>query len=240
MKKITKERIKKTLKVKNLKKVKVEKVFGKEKNKAYRFKRNLFFIIVSILFLTFFFLIRYFNILTGLILINIKHIKLVNFISLISLILIIFCFYLADKSFNLNFKKRHYFFIYFTLIIGILLSFLYFKYPYYDKFEHFFFPIMYASIAYHVVSKQNLNLFWKLFFTFFIIIGSLSIFEFVEYFLDLFFDWKLQGVFLESSVGSYETILDKIDDTMIDIGLGILGTIVYIFSVVFIEKMKYS
>ena len=224
-------------KLKNIKKVKVEKIFGKEENKAYRFKRNSFFIIIGILFLISFFLIRYFNILKDLILINIKYIKLFNFISLTGLIVIIFCFYLADKSFNLNFKKRHYFFIYFTLIVGVFLSFLYFKYPYYDKFEHFFFPMMYASIAYHIVSRHKLNLFWKLFFTFFIIIGSISIFELVEYFLDLLFDWKLQGVFFEN-LGNYEIILDKIDDTMIDVGLGVLGTLAYVFSVVFIEFRK--
>lgn len=219
-----------------MKKREIEKVFGKEENKSYRVKRNTFFILLVVLFLIFFFFRRYFNFLT-----NIQYLELVNLISLVGLAIVIFSFYLADKSFNLNFKKRHYFYVYFTSIAGITMSFLYFTFPYYDKVQHFFFPMMYASIIYFTISKKlNLNLFWKLSFTFFIIIGSLSMFELLEYFLDFLFDWKLQGVFLENTLfpGGYETILNRIDDTMIDIALGILGTLTYILSVLFIEKNK--
>lgn len=236
-----KEKIKERIeKIKKIKKIKIEKVFGKQEDKSYFFKRNLFFIVLLIIFLVFFFFKRYFNFLILLDIINIKYFKLVNFVSLLGLLIVVFCFHLADRAFKINFKKKHYFFVYFMSITGITLSFLYFKYTNYDKIEHFFFPMMFASMVYYIISKQKISLSWKLFFTFFIVIGSLSIYELLEYFLDFLFDWKLQGVFLENPVSDsgYEIILDKIDDTMIDIFLGIVGTLIYIVSVAFIEKRK--
>jgi len=78
-------------------------------------------------------------------------------------------------------------------------------------------------------------------FTFFIVIGSLSMFEILEYFVDYIFDLKLQGVFLENPAieGGYQLILHRIDDTMIDMTLGIMGTLIYILSTaLYINKKK--
>lgn len=129
--------------------------------------------------------------------------------------------------------------MYLMSIMGIILSFLYFRFPNYDKIEHFFFPIMFASITYHILSKKlDIPFKWKLFFTLFIIIGSLSIFELIEYFLDFSFNWRLQGVFIEDPTGNYKEILGRIDDTMIDMLIGIIGTLLYIVSLLMINKSK--
>ncbi len=213
---------------------KIEKVFGKEETRIYILKRNIFFALITLFFIIGFFLRRYFNFLTEL-----RYLKLVNLVSFLGLIIAIFIFHLADKMFNLNLRKRDYFFMYFMSIMGIILSFLYFKLPNYDKIEHFIFPMMFASITYHILSRKlSIPFKWKLFFTFFIIIGFLSIFELVEYFLDFLFDWRLQGVFIEEIPGNYREILARIDDTMLDILIGITGTLVYITSLLVIERLK--
>ncbi len=54
-------------------------------------------------------------------------------------------------------------------------------------------------------------------------------FELGEYALDYFFDLKLQGVYLRDLQGleKFNLIVDRIDDTMIDLFLGILGSSLY-------------
>ena len=71
---------------------------------------------------------------------------------------------------------------------------------------------------------------WRLTFIFFIVVGSLSLFELGEYGLDYFFDFKLQGVFLRDLQGleKFNIIMDRIDDTMIDIATGVIGTMYYV------------
>jgi hypothetical protein len=90
--------------------------------------------------------------------------------------------------------------------------------------------MMFASIVLHMLKKLKLDLKWKLFFTFFIVAGFLGIFEIGEYLLDLFFDLKLQGVFLKNLQGeliNFDIIQHPLDDTMIDLSLGVIGTAIY-------------
>ena len=212
----------------------IEKVFGKEETKSYILRRNIFFILIALLFIVGVFFRRYFNFITDL-----KYLELVNIVSLIGLIIAIFMFHLANKMFDLNLRKRDYFFMYLMSITGIVLSFLYFKLPNYDKIEHLFFPMMFASITYHIISRKlSIPFKWKLFFTFFIIIGFLSIFELVEYFLDYLFNWRLQGVFIEEVPGNYKEILARIDDTMLDILIGMVGTLVYMVSLLLLKRIN--
>lgn len=216
------------------KQAQAEKIFGKEESRFYKIRRNTFFTGLIILFVLGFFIRRYFNALT-----NLEYLELVNIASLIGLILVIGAGHLFDYTFDLKLRKRDYFFVYFMTIAGITLSMLYYKIPNYDKVEHLLFPMMFASIAFYILTRKlKISLGWRLFLTFFIIVGSLSIFEVIEYFLDLLFNWKMQGVFIEDASGNFIEVLDRINDTMIDIALGILGTLIYIFSVLFIERNK--
>ena len=97
----------------------IEKVFGKEETKSYILRRNIFFILIALLFIVGVFFRRYFNFITDL-----KYLELVNIVSLIGLIIAIFMFHLANKMFDLNLRKRDYFFMYLMSITGIVLSFL--------------------------------------------------------------------------------------------------------------------
>ncbi len=142
----------------------------------------------------------------------------------------ILSFYVIDEILNLKFRKVHYIFI---LIIGIgslFLSPLFFLIPNYDKPQHFFFPILLASMIFYLASKTKLNIRWRLAMVFFIVIGTIGLFEVGEYLGDLLFDLKLQGVFLKASFTSDDFIIiqSRIDDTMIDLLLGMAGTVSYI------------
>ena len=215
-------------------------LFGKSHNESYRIRRWLFFFVVVFLLLAGFYLNRYLGILISISLISLQYINIINLVSIISLALIVFCFKLADTSFDIHFNRRHYFFIIFMSVFAAFFSFLYFRVLYVDKFQHLFFPMMIGSVIYHMVKKLRLPVKYSLTFTFFIVIGISGIFEVIEYFLDFIFDWKLQGVYFlnNESQGGYQLILNKIDDTMIDIGLAIIGMGFYIGSIFLIEKKR--
>jgi len=138
-------------------------------------------------------------------------------------------FYFLDHMFDIKFKMRHYLFMILIIILSILLSPLYFTYPNYDKVQHFIQPILLSSMVFYLIAKLNLELKWKITFTFFTAIGILGLFELGEYGLDHLFDLKLQGVYLRDIGGieKFNLIVDRIDDTMIDLFLGMIGTMLY-------------
>src|SRR3989344_5404211 len=162
-------------------------------------------------------------------------------IGSLSAIVLLVIFYLTDHLFNLDFKKRHYLFIIIISISTFLLSSLYYVHPQYDKIQHFVQPLMFSSIVFHMVNKLKLERKWKLTFTFFVIVAAAGIHELAEFGLDYFFDWKLQGVFARDLTGieKYELLLDRNDDTMIDLLLGVLGSGVHVlYLAIFYNKFK--
>ena len=80
-----------------------------------------------------------------------------------------------------------------------------------------------------MINKLKLALKWKITFTVFSVAGILGIFEIGEYILDLFFNLKLQGVYLRDLKGleKFHLILNPLDDTMADMSLGLLGSSIY-------------
>jgi hypothetical protein len=161
--------------------------------------------------------------------------KSLNFLILsFSAIAFIAVFYITDHLFDLRFKARHYIFAVLISIASFLLYNLYSVYPAYDKFLHFVQPIMFASIFFHMTYELRLKLKWRLLFVFFIVTGSVGVFEIGEWTLDKFFDLDLQGVVLKEVQEFGEKLIvlqEPIDDTMIDMGLGILGAALYSISV---------
>ena len=147
-----------------------------------------------------------------------------------SAIALLVFFYIVDHYYDLDFKRGHYVFILIIAISSFLLSPLYFIYPNYDKIQHLVQPILLSSIFYHFISRLKIEKKWQLTFLFFVMVGLSGLFELGEYFLDYLFDWKLQGVFLRNISGfeKYDILLDRIDDTMIDMALSALGTAIYI------------
>jgi len=147
----------------------------------------------------------------------------------ISCVAFLLFFYSVDHLFDIRFDRRHYVFIIIIAVASFLLSPLYYQYPNYDKVQHFIQPMMVCSIFFFMINKLNLELKWKIVFTFFMTVGVLGLFEIGEYTLDSLFDMKLQGVYLRDFQGieKFNLIIDGLDDTMIDLIFGALGSILY-------------
>ena len=151
-------------------------------------------------------------------------------------------FYFLDHMFDVKFKIRHYTFMILIIIFSLLLSPLYFSYPNYDKVQHFIQPILLASMIFHLINKLKLELKWKITFTLFTTLGILGLFELGEYALDHLFDLKLQGVYLRDFEGieKFNLIVDRIDDTMIDLFLGMIGTLLYSLALIIKHRKTLS
>jgi len=140
-------------------------------------------------------------------------------------------FYSIDHMFNIGFKLRHYGYIFLILLFGILLSPLYFISENYDKILHFILPILGCFLFFYIINKKNLDFQWKIFITFMFIVSFLAIHEIGEYLLDFIWDWKLQGVYLRdiSGLEKFSLVMEKNDDTMMDLILGVIGGLLFVF-----------
>ncbi|MBX4211988.1 hypothetical protein KW787_00840 [Candidatus Pacearchaeota archaeon] len=158
----------------------------------------------------------------------------------ISFIALIVFFYIADHVFDIRFQPKHYIFIILIGVSSLLLSPLYYIYPNYDKIQHLIQPMLLGSMIFYMVSKLPLQLKWKLTFTFFITVGLLGLFEIGEYGLDLLFNLKLQGVYLRDihGVDKFNLVLNRIDDTMIDLIFGVSGVSIYIIGLFLYLRKK--
>lgn len=161
-----------------------------------------------------------------------------SIIRAIGVVVLLASFYFLDHFFELDFERRHYILIIIVAFISFPLGQLYVIYPSFDKFAHFFEPIIIASLVFFMVDKLKLKLKWKLFLTFFVVVGATGLFEMGEYALDTFFGFRLQGVYHYNSATDFFLTQSKIDDTMIDLALGAIGTFVYVISVALFGKEK--
>lgn len=151
------------------------------------------------------------------------------FIRLAFGVVAVILLYLFDGLFRMGLKRIHYAAYVIIIISGVLMSPLFYIYPYYDKVLHFFLPILTSFLVFYCVNKLDIKLRWKILFTFSIVVAILGIFEIVEYTLDLLLDMKLQGVYLRDSYGieKLSVLTDPLDDTMVDMVFGTLGSLVY-------------
>jgi hypothetical protein len=138
-------------------------------------------------------------------------------------------FYIGDRLYEIHFQNRHYIFFIIMVCMGVLASPLYFIYPQYDKIQHFILPILMSSMAFWMVNKLPLEKKWKIWYTFYIVVALIGMFEIVEYVIDRIFDFKLQGVYLRdiSGLSKLHTIQEPLDDTMMDMFLGVMGSTIY-------------
>lgn len=141
-------------------------------------------------------------------------------------------FYLADHMFEIDFKLKHYYYIMIILSFGILFSPLYFLSSIYDKILHLIMPIFGCLLIFHIVDKKKLSIQWKLLVVFLFIVTALTMNEVGEYLIDQLWDLKLQGVYIRDISGAEKLnlIMSKIDDTMIDLILGMIGALSFIAS----------
>jgi len=147
------------------------------------------------------------------------------------IIFFFFYYYKASDYFDINFELKHYLYILIIAFFGILLSPLYFLSGNYDKILHLIIPLLTGGIVFFLVNNQNLTLKWKLVTTLLFTIAILTIFEIIEFTLDKLWDLKLQGVYMRDITGleKFNIIMDKNDDTMADLIIGILGGLIFIF-----------
>jgi len=183
---------------------------------------NLVFLVVSVILIIVFAFAKVMPLLTG-----------------IMAITVIFYFYMIDKTLRIEFTRKHYIFFIAIVFFGLILNPLYEILVFYDKVLHFFLPMLYASIVYFAISKLGINLKLKLVFVFFVVIGTLTLFEIGEYFGEIIFGIETQGVYVRTgNAGESELYLDKFDDTMIDLSLGVVGTFLYLFAIVFLGRKE--
>jgi len=138
-------------------------------------------------------------------------------------------FYFIDHAFDVDFKESHYILLAAILLFGIILSPLYFISSIYDKILHLIIPILGCILIFYIADKKNLSLQWKLFISSMFIVSFISLHEIGEYLMDLLWDLKLQGVYIRDITGleKFDLVLDKNDDTMIDIIIGTIGGILF-------------
>lgn len=154
------------------------------------------------------------------------------FVRASGFILSLLLFFLFDYFFRMGFKSHHYVIFIFISTAGILLSPFYYIFPVYDKVLHLTSPFLLCILVFFMVNKLNTKFSIKLFITVMIITSFLALFEIGEYGLDRLFDWKLQGVYLRdySGVEKLNIIMDKNDDTMIDLILGTIGSLFFVIT----------
>lgn len=162
------------------------------------------------------------------------------FFRLSTFVFSLFLFYIIDLWIGLGFKKYHYVIFSLISISGTIFSPLYFISPNYDKLLHLFAPILLCILVYYLLDKVKIKFSTKLLLTFAVMVTTLAVFEIGEYALDMLFDLKLQGVYIRdiSGVAKLNIIMDKNDDTMIDMMLGMVGAMIYILikAVIFYER----
>lgn len=151
------------------------------------------------------------------------------FIRVAGFITGVIIFYFLDIFFKINFQPKHYLYILIILTSSMLFSPLYFISESYDKILHLILPIFGSALIFYMINNKRLSFQWKLLVTFMFIISFIAIHEMGEYLLDLFWDLKLQGVYIRdiSNIEKLNLILPKNTDTMIDMLISTFGGIVF-------------
>ena len=90
-------------------------------------------------------------------------------------------------------------------------------------------PILGCMVLFFIVDKMQIHFKYKLVITFASIVCVLTFLEIGEYIFDFFWDFRLQGVYVRDIAGleKYKIILGRNDDTMIDLMLGVAGSILF-------------
>jgi hypothetical protein len=152
------------------------------------------------------------------------------FVRVLGFVVSITIFYSADVFFNLKFKNSHYVIFLAITTTGILFSPFYYIYPIYDKILHLISPFLICIILFHLINRLNISFGLKVYFTFSILVSLLGVWEVSEFLVDRFFGSTLQGVYINdlTAVSKLKLIMDKHDDTMTDMILGTIGSIVFV------------
>lgn len=147
----------------------------------------------------------------------------------------LFLFNYIDRAYKYHFPRKYYLYVFTIFGLGPLIGAgeapfgLYYRSISYDKFLHFFLPLMLCIIIFYMLNKNfNINTKWKLLMVSFIVFGILGVFEIGEYISDKYFDTIFQGVYSNIIKSKMNVIQTPIDDTMQDLIAGVLGSLVFV------------
>ena len=101
-------------------------------------------------------------------------------------------------------------------------------------------PILGSIMVFFLVDKLKIDFKWKLLLTFTTLVALLTVLEVGEFAMDKLWDIKAQGVYIRdiSGLEKYNLIMDRNDDTMTDLILGMFGAT--IFSIVKLGIYYYN
>lgn len=130
----------------------------------------------------------------------------------------------ASKAIDkLNITSSYKFLVYISLWLNLIGSIYFYRhFFYYDKILHTIIPLLIVVILYEYINKLNVE--YPKVMAFFIVVGMLGFFELLEYGLYIVFDMNTQGVWDVSG----NLLVGAIDDTMIDMLLGSLSSLVFL------------
>ena len=148
--------------------------------------------------------------------------------GIIMMIAVLWIFYWVDGFFNLNYRFRHYIVMIVLFTFGMLLNPLFYIFPWYDKFLHFFTALFWCTLIFVPIKKVHIGFFLKILFTISIFLSFMMIHEGGEYIMDKTLDLHFQGVYVSSFSANFDRqsmreVQNPWDDTMQDEILGILG-----------------
>ncbi|MEM3091474.1 MAG: hypothetical protein QXD05_02340 [Candidatus Pacearchaeota archaeon] len=138
-------------------------------------------------------------------------------------------------------------FVYFGLLLIFLANIfgehflgLFYVFPYYDKIIHLLSPLLACTFFYFIFDKRFKDKKLLIIFSVTLLLSFELFFELVEYFFDKNFNTILQGVH-QSGVkkfGGYEVVLSRFDDTIYDMFLNLVGSIIFAIISFFILTKK--
>ena len=101
-------------------------------------------------------------------------------------------------------------------------------------------PIIGCVIVFFMVNKSKIEFKWKLLITLTSMVFILTMLEIGEYLFDVLWDLKTQGVYVRDIAGleKYKLILGKNDDTMMDLILGTLSSLIFVLGKTGIHHYK--
>jgi hypothetical protein len=137
-------------------------------------------------------------------------------------------FFIIDTLLKLHFSNRHYIIFLIIATTGILFSPLYTIYSWYDKSLHIITPILFCILIFYLINKlKNIPLSIKIFLVVSVVVALLAFWEVIEFAIEETLGYPMQGVYIRdiSPIPSLKLVMDKNDDTMVDLIFGVLGTI---------------
>lgn len=122
------------------------------------------------------------------------------------------------------------------IFFGVSLSPLYFQTDWFDKVLHIMIPLGISHIVFRMTKFPDMN--FKIFSTLLGSITAISLWELFEYFIDNKFGTHLQGVYGLTKQNYVIVKMKRLDDTIADISLGVIGICIYLIIQTYLSNLS--